>query len=177
MQPKALVFAGMMAGLAALLQTAPVWFGEPAGYALAFFASLPAAVSAAAYPREAPYGVLAAVLLCLLVKPQEAWVLACTNGPFGLALGRCAGAGLRWWRSVAWSAATLLAGTSLLTWGVGVAALGPGLLARGLPVVLAAYAAFALAWAILFTGLFRLVYRRIAPLLPAADRSAGPGVP
>lgn len=155
--------------MAALFQTAPVWLGEPVGYLLAIFASLPMAVSAVAHPREAPLGLLVATLLCLLIKPQEAWVLACTNGLFGLVLGWSVRALLRWWQRVLCAAGALLLGTCLLTWGVGVAALGPDLLARGPLVTLAVYVVFALIWATLFAGLFGLIHRRIAPLLPTGS--------
>jgi hypothetical protein len=149
--------------MAALLQTAPVWLGEPIGYLLAIFASLPIAIAAVAHPRVAPLGLLVATLLCLLIKPQEAWVLACTNGLFGLALG--ARHPLRWWQRVLRAAGALLLGICILTWGVGVAALGPDLVARGVLVTLGVYVVFALGWATLFSSLFGLIYRRIAPLL------------
>jgi len=165
MHVRALVFAGVMAAMAAVLQTAPVWVMAPAGYALSILASLPAAVAVVAYPREAPYGILAAVLACLMISPQEALIFACTNGAFGLALGWSARSGYGWWRSTLLAAATLWAGMALLTWGVGVAALGEGLLARGFLVAAGAYAAFALSWSAAFTSLFRVIHRRIAPVL------------
>lgn len=165
MRVRALVFAGTMAGLAALLQTAPTWFGEPAGYALAILASLPAAVAATAYPREAPYAVLSTCLVCLFINPQEAWVFALTNGAFGIVLGRNAHSRVPWVKSILSAAGTLWAGIVLLTWGVGVAALGSDLLKYGIPFTFAAYGAFALVWAAAFTGLFRLIHQRIAPVL------------
>jgi hypothetical protein len=160
---RALVFAGIMAGLAAVLQTAPVWLGEPTGFVLAVGACLPAAVAAGACPREAPWAVVAAALLCLLFSPQEAAVFAFTNGAMGLALGRTGG--LPWFRSTMVTGLTLWAGMSVLTWGVGVAALGPGLLRYGWVLVVPAFGAFSLAWSALWAAVYRPIYRRIAPLL------------
>jgi hypothetical protein len=173
MRLRALAFAAMMAGLAVVLQTAPVWLTEPAGYALSIFASLPPAVAAAVYPREAIWACVAAALLCLFISPQEAAVFALTNGIFGLGLGLTARAGLQPLRSILLAAAALFGGMALLTWGLGVAALGEELLDRGMLWTLAAYAGFAMAWSGLFTGLFRVICRRVLkPHRPQAQNAA-----
>lgn len=171
MRLRALLFAAMMAGLAALLQLAPVWLGEPAGYLLSALASLPVAVAAAAYPREAPLALPVTFLICIAIFPQEAWVFACTNGLFGLVLGRAAQAGRPWWQSALRAAFSLWVGMGLLTWVVGVAVLGPDLLKHGVPLVLLAYAGFALAWSLAYTGLFRVIFRRLAPFFVAPDKT------
>lgn len=164
MRLRGLAFAAMMAGLAALLQTGPVWLSEPAGYVLSILAALPPAVAAAAYPREALWAAAVAVLLCLLVNPQEAVVFGLTNGLLGLALGLTAG--MPPLRSALLAGAALLGGMVVLTWGVGVAALGEAVLQRGAAVALGVYAGFALLWAGLFTAIFRAVWRRLLRSAP-----------
>jgi phosphotransferase system glucose/maltose/N-acetylglucosamine-specific IIC component len=156
---RALVFAGIMAGLAAALQTAPVWFGQPVGFILAIFACLPVAVAVVVSQREAALAVLAAGLLCLLISPQEGLIFTFTNGAMGLALGWGARDG--WLKSVWVTGVTLWAGMSVLTWGLGIAALGPGLLRLSWPVVFTAYGGFSFVWSALFAAVFRPVYRRL----------------
>ena len=95
MNIRGLVLAGLIAGLSALLQTAPVWLGEPLGLALAVFACLPLALLATVYPRGALPAFGVSVLLCFKVHVEEGVIFAVTNGPFGLALGAALGAGWR----------------------------------------------------------------------------------
>lgn len=160
-----LLFSGIMAGLAASLQTAPIWLGQPVGFALAILASLPMALAAWVGPRTAALALTVAALLCALFQPEEGWIFALTNGPFGLALGFAVRMGHAGWRGVLLPALALLAGMAILTWGVGVAPLGPGAGSRGLPFTLAGYALFALLWSALFTPLVRLLVRRARPAL------------
>ncbi|MFZ5824728.1 MAG: hypothetical protein ACOY94_10405 [Bacillota bacterium] len=165
MHLRSLIFAGLMAALGALLQTAPVWLGQPLGFALAVLACLPPAVSALQNLRAAVMGVAAAALLCGLISPEEAWVFGLTNGPFGVALGYSARAGYGLVRAVILAAGVLLAGILLLTWGLGFAALGSAVLAWGVPAAGAVFTLFALVWAFLFTGVVRLIWRRLLPAM------------
>jgi hypothetical protein len=165
MRTRLLVYAGMLAGLAALLQTTPVWLGEPQGYLLAILACLPIAVAALVDPKAAAYALVTATLLCLLVKPQEAWVFAFTNGPLGLAVGIAVGAGRPYWMSAGVGGVVLGLGMALLTWGAGVAAMGPGTLAWDTRILVLVYFAFALVWSAGWTGAVRLIHRRLAPII------------
>lgn len=99
MHLRALLLSGMMAALAVVLQTAPIWLGQPAGFALAILACLPMAILAAAEPRAAALAVPAAALLCALFQPEEGWVFGLANGPFGVALGLAFRRGLAGWRA------------------------------------------------------------------------------
>jgi hypothetical protein len=166
MRVRALVFAGIMAGLAAALQTAPVWFGQPLGFLLAIFACLPVAVAVVVSQREAALAVVAAGLLCLLVSLQEGLIFTFTNGVMGLALGWGAAGGRV--KSVWVTGVTLWVGMSFLTWGLGIAALGPGLLRLPWPVVCAAYGGFSFMWSALFTAAFRPIYRRLQKKIAAS---------
>lgn len=165
MRLRALLLCGMMAALAVVLQTAPIWLGQPAGFALAILACLPMAITAAAEPRAAALTVPAAALLCALVQPEEGWVFGLANGPFGAALGLAFRRGLAGWRAPLLPALTLFYGLALLTWGVGFAALGPDLRSLNLPVAVTACALFAVAWSALFTPLARLLLRRLRPVM------------
>lgn len=166
MRLRALAFAALMAGMAVLLQNGPLWLGEPAGYGLSIWASLPLAVAAAQVPREAALAGVTTVILCLFINPQEALIFGLTNGLLGLVIGMALNARLSLWRSVLLAGAALFAGMALLTWGIGLAALGESVLAGGLPFALGAYAAFALIWATLFTTLARALCRRVLGALP-----------
>lgn len=162
MSVRTLVFSGMMAGLAAILQTGPVWLGQPAGFAPALLAFLPAAVAAAAGGfRAGALTVVVTSLLCGLIHPEEGWVYLFTNGPFGVAQGLAA----QWRhpRRLLLPAAVLLGGMSALTWGVGVAALGPELLAYGISGAMGIYSLFALFWSEMAGWLFTEVDRRVRP--------------
>lgn len=170
-----LVFSGMMAGLAAILQTGPVWLGQPAGFVPALLAFLPAAMAAAAGGfRAGALTVIVASLLCGLIHPEEGWVFLFTNGPFGVAQGLVAH--LRHPRRALLPAGVLLAGMSALTWGVGVAALGPELLGYGISAATGIYALFALFWSEMAGWLVADVDRRVRPGLHArAPRSSAGG--
>lgn len=161
MRLRALAFAAMMAAMAVLLQTGPLWLSEPAGYGLSIWASLPPAMAALFWPREAVWASVATVLLCLILSPQEAIVFGLTNGLFGLVMGMTRHANLPPWRSILLAAGALFGGMVVLTWGIGVAALGEEMLESGVALALAAYAGFAILWSALFTGLFRLICRRV----------------
>lgn len=163
MQLRPLLFGGIMAGLAAMLQTAPTWMGQPIGFALAILATLPMALAAAVGPRAAAIALLVATLLCILLQPEEGWIFGLTNGPFGLALGISARRGNTGPRATLLPTTTLLIGMALLTWGVSLPALGPDLLALGLPEALGSYALFALVWSTLFMPVTRLLIRRTRP--------------
>lgn len=165
MRLRTLLFASITAGLAVLLQTAPVWLGQPAGLVLAILASLPVALSAAVEPRTAALALPVASVLCALFQPEEGWVFGLTNGPFGIALGVAARRGYTGWKGPLLPALTLFGGMALLTWGVGFAALGLELLALGLPMALGCYALFALLWSALFTPTARLLVRRTRPAM------------
>lgn len=161
---RSLVLAGAMAGLAALLQTAPLWLGQPAGFGLAAAACLPLAILAAGGEgRPALLALPVAALLCGLLSPEEAWLFGLTNGPFGVALGLGLGARGGRVRSVLLPAALLFGGMAALTWGVGFAALGPGVTRLALPLALACYALFALLWSALMGRLLRILCRRLLP--------------
>ncbi len=164
MRLRALLFAGIMAGLAVMLQTAPLWLGQPLGFALAILASLPLALTAAVEPRSAALALPVAALLCALFQPEEGWVFALTNGPFGIALGVVVRWGHAGWRGLLLPTLTLFIGMALLTWGAGFAALGPELPTLGLPLALLLYAIFSLIWSALFLPLARLLFRRTRPI-------------
>ncbi|HEY8345835.1 MAG TPA: hypothetical protein VIL07_01005 [Symbiobacteriaceae bacterium] len=165
MRLRALLLAGMMASLAVVLQTAPIWLGQPVGFALAILACLPVAFVAVVEPYAAALALLAAALLCALFQPEEGLVFGLANGPFGVALGLAFRRGHHGWRAPLFPALTLFCGLALLTWGVGFAALGPDLRSLGLPVALVACALFAVAWSALFTPLVRLLLRRLRPVM------------
>lgn len=165
MRLRALLLSGIMAGLAVLLQTAPIWVGQPVGFALAILACLPMAMAAAAEPRTAPLAVFVAALLCGLFQPEEGWIFGLTNGPFGVALGVAVRRGYAGWTRPLLPALTLFGGMVVLTWGVGFPALGPDLAALGLPAALIAYGCFALLWSALCMPIARLLDRRTRPIL------------
>jgi len=165
MRLRTLLLSGMMAGLAVVFQTAPLWLGEPVGLALAILACLPVALIAAAEPRAAALALPVAAVLCALFQPEEGWVFGVANGPFGAALGVAFRRNHSGWRALLLPALTLFGGLALLTRGVGFAALGPDLGRVGLPMALAACALFALAWSALFTPLVRFLIRRIRPVM------------
>lgn len=165
MRLRAVLLSGMMTALAVVLQTAPIWLGQPAGFALAILACLPMALVAAAAPHAATLALPAAALLCALFQPEEGWVFGLANGPFGAALGLAARRGSAGWRAPLLPALTLFCGLALLTWGVGFAALGPDLRSLSLPVAVTACALFAVAWSALFTPLVRLLIRRLGPVM------------
>ncbi|MBP2019368.1 hypothetical protein J2Z79_002807 [Symbiobacterium terraclitae] len=163
MRLRALLLSGIMVGLAVLLQTAPIWLGQPVGFALAILACLPMAVAAAADPGTAALALPAAALLCGLFQPEEGWIFGLTNGPFGVALGVAVRRGHSGWKGPLLPAITLFGGMALLTWGVGFPALGPNLTRLGLPAALIACGCFALVWSALCMPLARLLVRRTRP--------------
>lgn len=153
---------GLMAGLTALLQTAPLWWPGP-GYLLAAAAVLPVALGAAADPRRASWCFAAAVAVTGLVSTQEAVILLCTSGPLGLALGRRAErpwparalAGAAWLTVGQWAVRPL---AGIWPWGGSEAAWSPGWRA-------AAYAGFALIYAGGWAWAFAQIWLRIAPVV------------
>lgn len=163
MQLRPLLFGSIMAGLAAMLQTAPIWMGQPIGFALAILAFLPMALSASVGSRAAVMALVVATLLCTLFQPEEGWVFGLTNGPFGLALGLSARRGNTGPLAPLFPAIILFVGMALLTWGVSFPALGPDLLSLGTPTALGAYALFALIWSALLTPATRLLIGRTRP--------------
>jgi len=165
MHLRALLLSGMMAGLAVVLQTAPVWLGQPVGFALAVLACLPMALVAAAEPRGAVLALPVAAMLCKLFQPEEGWVFGLANGPFGAAIGVTLRRGLSGWRAPLLPALTLFCGLALLTRGVGFAALGPDLRSQNVPVALTACLLFAAVWSALFTPLVRILMQRLRPVL------------
>ncbi len=165
MRLRALLLSGMMAGMAVVLQTAPIWLGQPAGFALAILAFLPMALVTAIHPRATALTLPVAALLCALFQPEEGWVFGLANGPFGAALGLAFRRGHTGWKAPLLPALTLFGGLALLTWGVGFAALGPDLRSQGVAFALAVYALFALAWSVLLTPIFRLLIRRLQQVM------------
>lgn len=164
MSVRTVVLAGMMAGLAAILQTGPVWLGQPIGFPAVLLAFLPTGVAVAAGGiRLAALTAVVAALLCGVLSPELGWVFLLTNGPFGCALGLVAKS--RNPRRFLLPAGVLLTGMSVLTWGLGLAALGPGLLTWGQPAAMGVYSLFALFWSEAAGWFLEQVLRRIGRLV------------
>lgn len=155
---------GMMAGLAALMQAAPVYWPGP-GYLLAALGSLPMAVLALRSPRAAPLSALATILLLMMVHVEEAVVFSLTTGPLGLAIGYGRRAALPRLAATLLATGPLLAGMFGLTHLVGLPPLGPWPVRNAL-VETTVYGLFAFAYSAVWVWLFDRFSRRLAGVTP-----------
>lgn len=162
MRPSGLVLAGMLAGLAAVLQLGPVWW-PGGGYVLAMAATLPVAVGVALRPYRCNWFVLVSCVLIGMFAVEELFVFMMTTGPLGVLLGLTI-------RRPAWQ--SVLASALGLAWGMlllpGLAGIYPwGGVERGWTheFTALAYGGFALGYSSLWVLLFRRVWSRITQVL------------
>ena len=161
-----MVLAGIMSGLASALQISAAVFPGP-GHVASALATFPLAVAAWMNPGAGIAACLVAAFAVLMAAPGECPIILTTTGPLGVALGIAGAAGLSW-------AAQTLAGAATLCCGmVGLAALfktdplGPGPASIGRMATTGLYAAFALAYSWIWTG----ITRRLVPRLLVAGEA------
>lgn len=83
---KLLTYGGMMACMAALFQSLPIFLSE-AFVILTLFSALPVYIACRISPKAGLVSLMAAFLLINLISTHEALFFICTNGPVGASLG------------------------------------------------------------------------------------------
>lgn len=148
---------GLMAGLAAILQSAPA-FVPGVGLLLATLSSLPIAVGTLAAPDGAPAMVGAAIALLVILQPDEAFIFALTTAPLGIMTAVASLDDPPWWKGALLPGMALGSGMILMSYLIGIPSLGPVVHGLGPVWAPAIYYAFGYAYASLWVGLLR-VYR------------------
>lgn len=152
---------GLLVAVAALLQISAAYF-PGLGHFLSAFAAVPISLAASSGPRGGLWTYLATAGVILATQPGEMPIFALSIGPLGFAIGWGAASGRG--RAPVWLAAAtiLFLGMAVLTFVVGIPALGDvvsGPPRTGTLVLFAVFAGtYAWAW-LLFT---EEVFRRLA---------------
>jgi hypothetical protein len=156
------VTLGVLAGLAAALQLAPLW-GQGIGLLLAAAATLPAAVGTALAPRRCIWFLLVTAAVIGLASREELFVFMTGTGPLGMVLGLTLDR--RPWGSAAGAALVLAGGMALMPLLAGVYAFGG--VEQGWPMAVrfGVYLLFALGYSRLWVTIFRRVWTRVSPTL------------
>ncbi len=167
-----LVICSLLASLTALLQISAALFPGP-GHVLSAFCTLPIALAAFIGPSTGVMSIFVSTWLTLIIQPAELPILTLTTAPLGLVIGSGLHYSAKPLTVILIGTASLTAGMSLLTFGLGLPAFGPFLANKDFVPLILFYTGFAFiysaAW-FSFTGRIVKLLHRMGLLSYATKR-------